>query len=149
MAKQSRNSNFRRRLASDVMKCGSHKVWFNPDALTKIDQAITRADIRKLMSSGSIKRKKDNVKKKIKVSGKQRKGSRKGSKGARIGKKTNWLKIVRPQRRLIKEMKDTGTLVEGAYRKLYVMVKSGVFRSKAHLRTFVEDKKMAKDEEKN
>jgi large subunit ribosomal protein L19e len=146
MAKQSRNSNFRRRLASDVMKCGSHKVWFSPDALKKIDQAITRADIRRLMLSGSIKRKKDNKKKKTKVGGKQRKGSRKGSKGARMGKKSNWLKMVRPQRRMIKGLKDNNQLIEGAYRKLYVMVKSGVFRSKAHLKTFVEDKKMVKSE---
>jgi large subunit ribosomal protein L19e len=144
MAKQSRISNPRRRIASAIMKCGSHRVWFSPDHTATIKQAITRNDIRKLIKKGLIK--KHHVKPKTKtVSRKQRSGSRKGRRKARTGKKSQWFKIVRPQRKLLKEMKTEDKLTDGSYRKLYGKVKAGVFRSKAHLKTFMEDKKMVKN----
>ena len=75
-------------------------------------------------------------------------GSRKGSKGARRGKKSSWLRIIRPQRRLLKELKEKGSLKPDSYRKLYKLVKGGMFRSKAHLMTYLKDKKLLKKGEK-
>jgi len=142
MPKQRRCSNFRRRLASQLLKCGGNRIWFNPTALQKINQAITRADIRKLISSRDIKKIPAVKRSHAIVKRKQRRGSRKGAKGGRQPKKKNWLKIIRPQRRVLRELRSEGKLVTGAYRKIYPLVKSGAFRSKAHLRTFMEEKKM-------
>jgi len=144
MAKQSRCSNFRRRLAASLLKCGNNRIWFSPKSLNKVNQAITRADVRKLIVSRDIKKRKANWKRTPVIYKKQRRGSRKGAKNARHGKKYGWLKMVRPQRRVLKEFKAEGKLTEGSYRKLYVMIKSGVFRSKAHLRTYIDDNKMVK-----
>ena len=71
-------------------------------------------------------------------------GSRKGTKGARRGKKSSWLRVVRPQRKLIKELKEKKQLTPNTYRKVYKLVKGGMFRSKTHLMNYLEDKKMLK-----
>jgi len=144
MGKQSRCSNFRRRMAASILKCGNNRIWFNPKALKKVNQAITRADVRKLIFSRDIRKRQANLKKTPVLKRKQRAGSRKGSKGARQGKKANWLKIIRPQRRVLNEVKKD--LVPGAYRKLYSMVKSGMFRSKAHLKSHMDEKNLLKKE---
>jgi large subunit ribosomal protein L19e len=135
--------NLQKKLASKVLKCGVKRVWINPKN-EKVKQAITRSDIRRFIKEGEIKKipaKKPSKKVKGKLK-QQKTGSRKGAKGARRGKKTPWLKIIRPQRRMIKEMKDKKQLKPNAYRKVYTLVKSGMFRSKAHLKTYLKDKKM-------
>jgi large subunit ribosomal protein L19e len=149
MAKQSRCSNFRRRLAARIMKCGNNRIWFNPESLKKIEKAITRGDVRKLILNRDIKKRPENKKKTPVVKKKQRSGSRKGRKGARQGKKANWFKIVRPQRRLVKQLRAEDKLTPGSYRKLYIMVKSGVFRSKAHMKKYIDENNMMKVQEGN
>ena len=84
-----------------------------------------------------------------KVEKKQQKtGSRKGSRGARIGKKTDWLRIVRPQRRMLKELKEKEKLKPHVYRKVYKMIKGNAFRSKAHLMSYLKDKELLTSEKK-
>lgn len=134
--------NLQKKLAAKVLKCGLKRVWINPKN-EKVKQAITRRDIRRFIKEGEIKKipaKKPS--KKVSKKKQQRMGSRKGSKGARRGKKSSWLRIIRPQRRMIKEMKEKKQLKPNAYRKVYKLVKSGMFRSKSHLKTYLKDKKM-------
>ncbi len=137
--------NLQKKLASKVLKCGVNRVWISPKN-EKVKQAMTRRDIRRFIKEGVIKKMPaKKVSKKTKKKAKQqRMGSRKGAKGARRGKKTSWLRIIRPQRRLIKELKDKDQLQAQAYRRLYRLVKGGMFRSKAHLMTYLKDKKLLK-----
>jgi large subunit ribosomal protein L19e len=141
--------NLQKKLAAKVLKCGVNRVWINPKN-EKVKQAITRRDIRRFIKEGVIKKiPAKKASKRIRKKTKQQKtGSRKGAKGARRGKKTSWLKIIRPQRRLLKELKDKNQLQPHAYRKVYRLVKGGVFRSKAHLKTYLKDKKLLKREAK-
>lgn len=139
--------NSQRRIASKILKCGVYRVWMDPDAMERISKGITRSDIRGMINEGIIK-KFPAKKKKHNVGRKQREGSRKGSKGARQGKKTRWLKIIRPQRKLLKELKSNGELEERVYRKIYRKIKGNEFRSKAHLLIFLKDKKFLKQKEK-
>lgn len=122
-----------------MLKCGTSRVWMDPKAAAKINAAITRADVRRLIDKGLIK--------KLPVEGSgapgkrryQRRGSRKGSASARAGgSKVAWLKIVRPQRNLLNQVKPR--LQPMAYRKVYRMIKGGAFRSRAHLITYMESK---------
>ncbi|MDO8627327.1 MAG: 50S ribosomal protein L19e [Candidatus Diapherotrites archaeon] len=46
-----------KRLSSQVLGVGEGKVWFNPEQLEEIAQAMTKEDIRGLISSGAIKKK--------------------------------------------------------------------------------------------
>ena len=138
--------NVQKKIASKIMKCGIEKVWIDPSN-EKVKQAITRRDVRRFIKEGVIK--KLPSKKKSKRTGKksqQKMGSRKGAKYARRGKKTSWLKVIRPQRKMIKELNDKKKLNDNAYRKIYRLVKGGMFRNKTHLMNYLKDKKMLKVE---
>lgn len=136
--------NLQKKLAAKILKCGVKRVWIDPTD-EKVKQAITRKDIRRYIKEGAIK--KLPIKKNLKNEEKrqQRAGSIKGAKGARIGKKTEWLKIIRPQRKLLKELKNKKQLQLHTYRRIYKMVKGNVFRSKAHLMLYLKEKKLMKE----
>jgi len=135
--------NVQKKIAAKILKCGMEKVWIDPTN-EKVKQAITRRDVRRFIKEGVIK-KLPNKKKKSKLSKpQQRMGSRKGAKGARRGKKSSWLRVVRPQRKLIRELKEKKQLKPNAYRKIYKLVKGGMFRSKSHLMNYLEENKMLK-----
>jgi len=136
-----------KKLASKILKCGVYKIWIDPKN-EKVKQAITRRDIKRFIKEGIIKKLPDKKEKIHEEKKQQRRGSIKGSKGARINKKNDWLKIVRPQRKLLRELKDKDRLVPSAYGKTYRMIKGNVFRSKSHLLTHLKDKELLKDEKK-
>ena len=146
MTKQTRCGNSQRRMAAAILKCGEGRVWIDPSLSPKIKSAITRVDVRRLIRKGMIKKKKAIIQKTKRKTRRQRDGSRKGKRGAREGKKTDWLKVVRPQRRVLKELKTAGKLTEKSYRKTYLRIKGGSFRSKAHLMLFLKDKKLLKED---
>jgi large subunit ribosomal protein L19e len=131
-------ANKQRKLAARILKCGIDKVWFDPSAAQKINAAVRRSDIMRLIKEGLIKKLKEERARKGEVRIKRKRaGSRKGPKYARLpkGKKTNWLKVVRPQRELLKKYKEK--LPEGMYRKVYKLIKGNMFRSKAHLISYL------------
>ena len=72
-------------------------------------------------------------------------GSRKGAKGARQGEKTEWLKKVRAQRRLIRILRDKGVIEKSVYRKVYRLIKGGMFRSKKHLLVYLKENEFLKE----
>ncbi|MFH1473716.1 MAG: 50S ribosomal protein L19e [Candidatus Aenigmatarchaeota archaeon] len=137
--------NLQKKLAAKVLKCGVNRIWISPKN-EKVKQAITRRDIRRFIKEGAIKKitAKKVPKKVVKKAKQQKMGSRKGTKGARRGKKTSWLRIIRPQRRLLKELKEKDQLKDNTYRMLYRLVKGNMFRSKAHLMIYLKDKKLLK-----
>jgi large subunit ribosomal protein L19e len=129
-------------MAADILKCGESRIWMDPAAGEKINRAITRSDVRGLIADGLID--KSAAKKNAHTEGrKQGPGSRKGAAGARIRKKENWLKIIRPQRRMLTELKPK--LKPLAYRKLYRLVKGGAFRSRAHLAAYLKENKLMEE----
>ncbi len=137
--------NIQKRMASEILKAGMSRVWLNPENLKEVDKAITKWDIRKLIKKGDIK----ELPAKIQVSGHSKKrkrgpGSRKGKKYAVVPRKRRWMSTVRPQRGMLKELKSTGKLDNANYRKLYNLVKGGVFRSRAHLKLYLEQNKLLK-----
>lgn len=79
-------------MAADILKVGETKIWINPEYKEEIKNAITRSDIKKMISHGYIKKRPDKIS--IKNPAKKKKqgiGSRKGKKGARLSKKENGL----------------------------------------------------------
>ena len=137
--------NKQRKLAAKVLKCGETRIWIDPRS-EKVKQAITRRDIRGFVKEGIIKKIPAKKNKSSANSTQQKAGSKKGSFKTRIGKKTMWLRIVRPQRKLLKEMRDKTQLIDGAYRKVYRRVKGGAFRSKAHLMLYLKNKGLVTEE---
>ena len=133
-----------KRLAASILKVGQSRVWLDPNRLEDIKNAITRADIKKLIEGGAIKALPPKIKK-PKEKKKRRKGpgSRKGS---RTSGKEEWMKTVRALRKYLKELRDSGKLTTRQYRELYLKVKGGMFRSRAHLNLYLRDRGIIKEE---
>lgn len=144
------NLSLQRRLAAEVLKCGKNRIWFNPEMLEEVATASTKQDIRELIEKGAIKRKpvkgvcraRINKRRLKKAKGRRRgHGSRKGKKTARMPRKRLWILRIRALRRRLKELKKSGEIDIKTYRKLYRMAKSGMFRSVAHLNSFIQEMK--------
>lgn len=130
-----------KRLAAKMLKVGKSRVWMDTEHLEEIKNAITRADIRKMINHGYIKAKNEKIKRpKIEKKRKQKPGSRKGSKGARTPKKEKWMNTIRPLRKMVKELRDQKKIDGKTYRKLYLQIKSGAFRSRSHLRLYLKQR---------
>ncbi|PIU02755.1 MAG: 50S ribosomal protein L19e, partial [Candidatus Diapherotrites archaeon CG09_land_8_20_14_0_10_32_12] len=65
-------------------------------------------------------------------------GTRKGAKTARTKPKAEWIKKVRAQRKYIREMKDKSEIDFILYKELYSKVRGGFFRSKNHIKLYVD-----------
>lgn len=137
------------------MKCGEHRIRFDQDRLEDIKEAITKTDVRALISSGAISRKRllntsrywARRRKEQKSYGKQKGfGSRKGKKTARLDPKAAWINKVRLQRAFIKSLRDSSRLALQDYHELYMKSKGGFFRSLRHLKLYTNERGMTKNE---
>ena len=142
-----------KRLASEVMKCSTKRVRFDPERTSDVKEAITKADIRGLVKLGVIKEKRVTGVSRVrarKIQIQKRKGRQKGS-GSRKGKftarakpKSVWMNAVRAQRKFLKELKDKDLLIPGSFWNLYRKSKGGFFRSVRHIKLFIKEKGMVK-----
>jgi len=139
--------SLQKKIAAKVLKCGENRIWIDPSN-AKVKQAITRRDVKRFIKEGIIKKFPEKRKSKNKEKKQQKTGSRKGSWGARAGKKSEWFKVIRPQRKLLKELKEKGQLKSHSYRTLYKLVKGNYFRSKAHLMLYLKEKDLIKEDKK-
>jgi len=141
-------ANTQRRIVASILKVGKNRVWLDPKDIESISAAVTREDIKNLINSGAIQ-----VKQKIGVSRYRAKrmriqkakgrrkglGKRSGTKKARFPKKERWISTIRPIRRRLAELRDSGELDPLSHRKLYAMAKGGTFKSKAHLEMYIKE----------
>ncbi len=134
-----------RRLAADVLDVGENRVWFDPDAQGEIAEAITREDIRELVTQGTVESKeaKSNSRGRARERDEKRAyghrkgpGTRKGTAGARENRKDAWVSRIRAQRRRLKELREDGTLNRTQYRALYNKAGGGEFDSVDRLEAF-------------
>ncbi len=143
-----------KRIASRLLKCGITKIWIDPKRINEAKKAITREDVRKLIKQGIVKKIKEDKEKnpeaKYKAMQKKRgrrrgPGSRKGAKKAREGKKKKWMLKIRAQRKLLRTLRDKGVIDTSTYRKVYRLSKGGMFRSKKHLLTYLEENELLRE----
>ena len=135
-----------KRISANLLKCGVERVYFNPKYLESIKEAITKSDIRLLISDNVIVRIPKKGVSRVrarKIATQKRKGlrkgkgSKKGTLNATITAKRRWINKVRIQRQFLKELKDKDLLVPGVYRNLYMKSKGGFFRSKRHIQLYI------------
>ena len=147
--------NVQRRLAAQILKCGVNRIRFDPDRLSDIKEAITKSDIRLLIGRGAIFRKRllntssfwSKKIKRQKIKSKQKgAGSRKGRKTARRNPKTAWMNKIRLQRNFIKSLRDKKSIDTANYHELYMKSKGGFFRSIRHLKLYVSERGLIKNE---
>lgn len=127
-----------KRLASKILKVGESRVWLDPSKGKDIEAAITKTDIRKLIQKGYVKAIPPKIKRHLARKESKGLGRRKGKKYSVIHSKRKWISTIRPLRRMLKEMKMENEIDNQSYRKLYRLVKGGMFRSRSHLRIYME-----------
>jgi large subunit ribosomal protein L19e len=134
--------SLQKRLAASILKVGQSRIVMDPEHLEDIKNAITRSDIKKMISHGYIKVKPTKIKKPELYPKKRRKGpgSRKGARGTRVTKKRLWINTIRPLRRMLRELRDKKVIDPTTYRKTYNLIKSGAFRSRSHLKLYLKQK---------
>ena len=142
-----------RQIASRVLKCGTSRVWIDPSRIADVSDAITAADIRRFIKDGVIrklpKQGTSNFRLK-KLAIQKKKGRRKGH-GSRKGYRQRsasglaaWTSRIRALRSELRQLRDAGRIEKKAYRVMYKKSKSGFFRSRAHLRSYLEKEGMMK-----
>lgn len=143
------NLKNKRELAARALGVGANRIKFDPNYLEDVEDAITRADMRSLLTARTIliKSIKGTSRGRARIKhakGKKRgkgKGSKEGKKSARQGKKELWVTKVRAYRRYLKILKDRKEISNKVFWSLYRRIKGGQVRSLAHLRMLVEEEK--------
>ncbi len=141
------NLKAKKRLASRVTGVGVHRIKFDSDHLDDVADAITRENIRSLITANTIQiksftgtsRGRAQAKKDQKKKRGTGQGSKQGRKGARVGKKEVYVAKVRSLRRLLKIAKDRKDITNPEFWALYKKVGGNTVRNKAHLRLLMEE----------
>lgn len=136
-----------RRLAAEILKVGRNRVWLDPEKIDEVEVAITREEIRKLIHEKTIRKLPEKgvsrvragmLHEKKKIGKRRGHGSRSGAKGARMPSKEAWMRRIRAQRKRLRELRGRHAITDSVYRRLYVMAKSGAFRSVSDLERHIE-----------
>ncbi len=148
------NLKNQRRIAAQLLKCGVNRVWIDPNRTEDASDAITRGDVRTLIASGAVvaKQKQGISRGRAEHTRAQKRkgrqtghGSRRGRKGARKPTKERWIQAIRPIRRKLKELRDSGKIDSATYRKYYLQAKGGVFKSRPHLESHMRTEGVLKE----
>lgn len=123
-----------KRLASSILRRGESSIRIRQGAFEDAKKAMTRDDVRKLVSKGDVFALKDRreVHKKARLPRRKRgAGKRKGTRKARQG--MPWTKKVRSQRLLLSRLRETGKIDRRMFRRYYRLVKGNAFPDKRSL----------------
>lgn len=141
------DTSYQKRMAAKVLKCGPGRVKVSPQD-KEIEEALTRKDVRHLIVKGLIRKvqKKGTTRTSANRRLTQKKKGRSGGRGAKRGKKfallsrkDMWMRNVRGQRNMLRELKEKGLIENVVFRKFYMRSKGGEFRSKKHMLSFLKD----------
>jgi large subunit ribosomal protein L19e len=136
-----------KRIVASILKCGINRVWFDPERLADIENAISREDLRGLVTDGAIKARQKRGVSRGRARAKMAKrsyghckgpGRRKGAAGARNASKRAWIQKIRAIRKALIALRDAGTVDRHMYRILYRKAAGGQFRSVAHMKAQLE-----------
>ena len=142
-----------KRLAAQILKSSENNIWLDSSRLDEIKDAITKADVKFLIKDNAIKAKRIRGisgyrTRKIRLQkSKGRKrgtGSKKGGINSRISKKRRWINHIRVQRKFLQNLRNKDVIDKTSYRSLYMKSKGGFFRSKRHLKMFMEENNFIK-----
>jgi len=147
--------DIQKRIVADSKGVSKKRVTFDETMLEEIKEAITKGDLKSLIKDKSIKikpvrgvsrsraRKIGEQKRKGKRKGH---GSRKGKKTARLSGKEEWMNKIRALKAMLKVLRDKGLIETSVYRNLYMKAKGGFFRSRRHLRLYIDEQGLIKKE---
>jgi len=141
-----------KQLAAIILKVGKGRIYVDPAQIVKVNEAMTKDDVRTLIAERIIKKRPEvsqsrgraRATQAARAKGRNRgKGNRSATRKVRSEQKSRWISRVRSQRRTLRELKTSNpTEVEKLnYSKVYKKIKGGYFRGKRHLVEYVEGAK--------
>ncbi len=141
------NLRSKKLLVSRMYGVGLKRIKFDSDHLDDVEDAITRENIRSLITANTIKikqitgtsRGRAQLKKIQKRKRSVKPGSKKGTKGARMGKKAAYVIKVRALRYRLKIAKDRKEITNKEFWNIYKKIGGNTVRNSAHLRTLIEE----------
>jgi large subunit ribosomal protein L19e len=137
-----------KRIAAGVLKCGVNRVVFDETAAARIKEAITKTDMRGLVKAGVVRKEQKKGVSRVRANkrivqrsrGRQSgSGTRKGRRTARLPDKRAWMNKVRSQRVYLQELREEKAITQAQFKMLYGRVKGNFFRSKRHIKLFLEE----------
>lgn len=149
--------NNQKRMVADMLGVGLARVKFDTSRLEDIKESITKADLRALIVDKAIiikpktgvsrvrARKILTQKAKGRRSGR---GSKKGKKRSTLTKKRAWINKVRVQREFVKNARDKKIISTKTYRSIYGKISGGYFRSRNHVKIYLQERKLFEDGKK-
>jgi large subunit ribosomal protein L19e len=140
------NLENKKQLAARTLHVGKNKIIFSQEALSEIKEAITKQDIKTLYQEGIIRIKPKRGRKTI-VRRKIRRGP--GKIKVKVNKRKQiYVKITRKLRANVKDLKDKGEINRDMYIYLRKKIKMRFFKSKAHLKEYLQNPPQIKISEK-
>lgn len=141
------NLKTKKKLVSRVLGVGANRIRFDVDHLDDVTDAITRDNIRSLITAnmiyilrkGGTSKGRTRFKKLQKRKRGTKQGSKKGKMGARVGKKEVYVKKTRALRHQLKVLKDRKEITNMDYWNLYKKVGGNQIRNLAHLRSLIAE----------
>lgn len=141
------NLKTKRQLVSRILGVGVDRVKFDSEHLDEVADAITRDNIRSLITANVIEVKpikgtskgRSYFKKLQRRKRGTKQGSKKGAKGARVGKKQVYVNKIRAMRHQLKVSKARKEIANNVYWDLYKQVNGNQVRNLAHLRSLIEE----------
>ena len=141
------NLRTKRELVSRILGVGIDRVKFDPEYLDDVADAITRGNVRSLITAKVIQIKpikgtskgRSHFKKSQRRKRGTKQGSKKGRKGARVGKKEVYVNKIRAMRHQLKVSKSRKEISNENYWNLYKQVGGNQVRNLAHLRTLIQE----------
>lgn len=136
-----------RRLAAAILKCGRDRVWIDPEKVGDVATAVTRSDVRRLITGGAIVKlpargvshARARERAEDRKQGRRRgPGSRKGAAYARFPRKDRWMRTIRALREELVKLRAAKKIKPSVYRQYYMRAKGGQFRSRNHLLTHMK-----------
>lgn len=132
-----------KKLASRLMKASKKRIRFDTERLDDIKEAITKRDVKGLINDGVIIAVQKKGISKARVNpGRNR--LKKGKATARTPGKREWVNKIRALRQMIKVLKDKKLITQEAAKELYLKAKGGFFRTKRHMRLYIDEKRFIK-----
>ena len=133
-----------KKMAAQLLKCGVNRVRIDPSYVDQVAQSVQKEDIRSFIEDGIITARpiqgtsRVRARKRLEQRRKGRQkghGSRSGSANARTPRKQRWMRTIRAQRRVLKDLRESGNIDASSYRHYYLKAKGGSYRSIAHMRS--------------
>ncbi len=140
------NLRKKKELAAKSLGVGKNKIYFSPESLKEIKEAITKQDIKTLYEEGIIRIKPTPGRKKV-VRRKRRRGAGKIKMKIKH-RKQDYVKITRKLRSYLKALKNNNEISREVYYDTRKKIKMRAFKNMANFKEYLKSAKLSVNKSK-